>query len=733
MIILLWALFFCDSSGAIENKHPSELFPSPQVLKHNVEFWKKIYAQYSGRQVIIHDSEDLSIIYQVVHLDSLFRGIQVSKRIQWKKIGRIKKYYKSLLWNLSKRRKLNIKHLTDREKYVASLFGEKLSKARLRRAAKHIRDQSGLKERFKQGLKQSGLYLSKMREIFLTYGLPEGLLVLPHVESSFNYKAYSKMGAAGIWQFTRGTARRYLKVNYYVDERLDPIRSTEAAAKLLSRNYQVLKTWPLAITAYNHGHYGMKRAKKKYGADLSKILKYYKSRTFKFASKNFYAEFLAALEIVKSYEKYFPEVEFNKPIDYIEFKIPHYVTVNALLKSMNVEVEEFASLNPALRSPVLRSKRRIPKNFKIRIPWQDNLDMEELYDKISSQSKFNKQIQSDLHVVRKGETLSLIATKHRVSVSDILAYNDINNVHIIYVGQNIRIPTKEKSVSKVLKMQAKAKKEIKLAEATPLANEEKSGVLDVPHSLQVETVYADLKKSNDGKRKILESKNISSANKSSDIDHLDAKYYSKTSTDVKGKKLKPVEIQKLEQQFATMEVEMAMALPDFHVELSKNLITRIVRSPYSEKLSPFFQEIAWPENGQVKVEPDETLGHYADWLEVSSKKLRTINGLTYSQAIRVGQPIWLAFGKVTPEEFHRRRLEYHQGIEEDFYSRFYVEGVKMYKVKRGENIWTICNRIFEMPYWLIKKYNPQVDLNRLIAGQELQIPIVMAKNTKQNS
>ena len=109
----------------------------------------------------------------------------------------------------------------------------------------------------------SGQYMIFLKKIFKKYDLPEELIVLPHVESSFNYKAYSSAGAAGIWQFTRGTGKQYLKISYEVDERLDPILSTEAAAKLLKRNYEVLGSWPLAITAYNHGAYGMKRAVKK--------------------------------------------------------------------------------------------------------------------------------------------------------------------------------------------------------------------------------------------------------------------------------------------------------------------------------------------------------------------------------------------------------------------------------------------------------------------------------------
>jgi membrane-bound lytic murein transglycosylase D len=124
------------------------------------------------------------------------------------------------------------------------------------------------------------------------------------VESSFNPKAYSKAGAAGIWQFTRSTGKKFMKVGRGVDERRDPIRSSKAAAQLLEQNYRILRSWPLAITAYNHGISGLSKARKTKGSEEA-IFSDYSTRRFQFASRNFYSEFLATRHVANNYAHYF--------------------------------------------------------------------------------------------------------------------------------------------------------------------------------------------------------------------------------------------------------------------------------------------------------------------------------------------------------------------------------------------------------------------------------------------
>jgi membrane-bound lytic murein transglycosylase D len=712
-----------EASVAQMNTYSRVLFPTPEVLKPNVEFWKNIYAKYSEREVVLHDSEDLGIVYEVVNLDTLFRGAQVSERLKWKKIEDIKRDYRSVLLALANKGILEYAALSQKEKQIEALFGTSFNPSRLKRAAYNIRTQSGLRERFKLGLQRSGVYISKMREVFREAALPLELLVLPHVESSFNYKAYSKMGAAGIWQFTRGTGRRYMKINYEVDERLDPITATECAAEHLKRNFETLGNWPLAITAYNHGLNGMVRAQKLHGNDLGEIVQNYQSRSFGFASRNFYAEFLAALHVSNNFTYYFGVIQFHEPIDFAVFQTTDYITVNTLLKTLQIELEEFAKLNPALRPPVLESKRRIPRNFAIRLPAREDLNIGELYAKISPQEKFAEQIRPEWHKVETGENLSLIAQKYGVTLRELMALNNLDHRQVIYAGQNLQIPAGAKAgLETSSATTASVETPTQLAEATESRPKEKTSVTDVPpavtispvqvEALPIEPPAADTRSGSSSSREpnLVSITSTSPANAESPADGTT-----------------PAE-QMMENRTASIAEEMTWALPDFYAEVTKSMSTRIVRIPQYEVVQESFRNIAFPENGQVKVEPDETLGHFAEWLEVPARKLRAINRLDYDQPIRIEQSLWLTFEKVTPEEFHRRRLEHHQTIEEDFYHNYRIVGENLYKVRRGENIWIISNRVFEIPYWLVKKYNPNTDLLSLMGGQELVIPIVVAKN-----
>ena len=189
-----------------------------------------------------------------------------------------------------------------------------MSNAELKAAVERVRFQLGQADRFRAGLIRSGTWKPYIYEALDKQGLPRELAALPHVESSFDPTAYSKVGAAGMWQFMRSTGVRYMRIDHIVDERRDPFLATDGAVRLLAENYSNVETWPLALTAYNHGVAGMRRAVLQQNTtDIATIVRKYQSRSFQFASRNFYTAFLAALEIDTHPEKYFPGIKISEP------------------------------------------------------------------------------------------------------------------------------------------------------------------------------------------------------------------------------------------------------------------------------------------------------------------------------------------------------------------------------------------------------------------------------------
>jgi len=226
---------------------------------------------------------------------------------------------------------------------------------------KRLRFQLGQADRFKEGIVRSGRWQDYIRTEFRLLNIPSQLAALPHVESSFRTDAKSHVGAAGMWQFTRSTGRRFMRVDHVLDERLDPFIASRSAGLLLKNNYETTGTWPLALTAYNHGAAGMRRASKQMGGtDIVKIVREYKGRTFGFASRNFYNAFLAALDIDQNTEKYFGKVERDKPRVLRAVDLPAYYTPQGLLNAFGLKHNVFKSLNPALLSTVWANHKYIP-------------------------------------------------------------------------------------------------------------------------------------------------------------------------------------------------------------------------------------------------------------------------------------------------------------------------------------------------------------------------------------
>jgi len=340
-----------------------------QGLEDRIEFWKKVYTQYGQDDVIIHDRIRVNLIYDVA-----VRGEQEAK------VDSVEQAIEEIRSNLENPENLSPFAKQIRDTIVAN--GVPLTAASLGDLRGNIHTQLGIKERFREGIVRSGRYLEAFQEIFDKEGLPLEIALLPLVESSFENRALSNAGAAGIWQFTRGTGRLYLTVSRRIDERLDPAKATRAAARLLRDNYDALGSWPLAITAYNHGRGGMLRAQSEVGSsDMTKVIDEYKGPLFGYASMNFYSEFLAAVDVYKNYEQYFGQLVLDQP-----------------------------SLRPS--APVTVAAAKAPPKKAVPV----------------------KAASSDKYRVRKGDTLAEIAQRFGTTVRELMDTNNLRN-SVIHAGQ----------------------------------------------------------------------------------------------------------------------------------------------------------------------------------------------------------------------------------------------------------------------------------------------------------
>ena len=284
-----------STAAASEAVGISPHFPRPPALHPNVEFWKRIYTEFGVGDFVLHDRDNLHVIYDVVQVNGTTNE-RHAEELAKPEVERARERYEAILVSLA--RSIPPEALGLEGRWVDRAWGCPCPPEGLLRAAANIRVQQGIREKVEEGMQRARGLLPRILPILRRHNVPEELAALPLVESAFNPQARSKAGAVGLWQFVVSTGKRYLTINRGRDDRRDPIRATEAAARLLRHNYEILGSWPLALMAYHHGMEGVLAAQAAVGSSaVEEIIARYSGPRFGFASKNFYAEYLAALEI----------------------------------------------------------------------------------------------------------------------------------------------------------------------------------------------------------------------------------------------------------------------------------------------------------------------------------------------------------------------------------------------------------------------------------------------------
>jgi membrane-bound lytic murein transglycosylase D len=410
-------------------------FPLYDSIRPNVDFWTRVFSEWSLGQVVIHDKDFPGLVYEIVDLPGPGEASYTPE--QKGRVEGLRQDWERYLLELE-RKVATSQPLQEIDKVWVLHFATVVGADRLNGAHERVRCQRGLREQFRQGLERSFRYDGPMRAILKDHGVPEDLAYLPHVESSFQYQARSSAGAAGVWQFTRGTGKRYLTISSVIDERLDPIAATRGAARYLQEAYAALGSWPLSVTSYNHGVAGMQRAVERHGVDFERIYREYDGKLFGFASKNFYAEFLAARRIAKNPAPYFPEGYTPQPeLDLDSIVLEVRTTPAQLAQRYGVRFEELAGLNMSWLSR--SSGHRLPQGTRVWLPKGSLAASTRSAPATSAGGDDGSE--GDMYVVRPGDSLSSIAAAHDISAGSLRALNRIPATsNLIRVGQRLRIP-----------------------------------------------------------------------------------------------------------------------------------------------------------------------------------------------------------------------------------------------------------------------------------------------------
>jgi len=603
VVVLLLSL-----SAAVSADDP---FPLPDELVPDVEFWIDVFTEYTTEQGVLHDNRQLGIVYERIDLPS-----DASARTRRKLISDRRKAIRESLERLAASAAT-----TADDARIRGLFPAGATAADFRAAAGRIRFQQGLSDRFRDGLIRAGRWRSYIEDTLGARGVPVDLVALPHVESSYNPNARSNVGASGIWQFTRSTGRRFMRVDHIVDERNDIYPATDAAARLLAYNYSITGSWPMAITAYNHGLASVRRAMREFGDDaLVDILRRYDGRTFGFASRNFYVAFLAAREVDQNVERYFPGLKADSSLDYDEARLDRYLPVESLADALEIRPTELARHNPAWQPTIWQGSKHIPKDAVVRIP--HGAATTALAAALTGNIGWaDEQLPDLFHRVSRGDTLSQIAETYKTRVSTLVALNNLNSRHRIRIGDRLRLPA---------------------AGPAPVAAAVEEAVLTAQETVAPPAPAA-----------------------LTDVDD---------------------------------RAEPAALLSD--------------PNDYSVDARV-----------SIEVHPQETLGHYADWLGIRTQILRDLNGLAFRTPVVVGQRLTLP-PATDIDDFERRRVDYHRTLQNAFFSEHRIEAVRDHRIRRGESIWLLALQRYDVPVWLFRQYNPDVKPETVRPGTVVRFPIL---------
>lgn len=756
----------------------SELFPRPVSLETAVNFWIRVYTEVDTSSGFLHDSENLSIIY--ARLDQDRQAIE----------ARRKSVEQDLIVLGSGKRT----DLTTSQERILALWPNNVSNQRLRESADHVRWQLGQSDAFLAGLERSGAYREHIRDVIRNKNLPSELAVLPHVESSFNPGAYSSAAAAGMWQFTRVTGQRFMRIDHIVDERMDPYIAADAAMSLLEYNYRALGAWPLALTAYNHGAGGISRAVRETGTTaIDVIVAEYKGPRFGFASRNFYAQFLAVNDVEQNAERYFGQINFARSPDYIEVRTDAFIDAQVFADSIGISLDRLRKDNPALRTVVWDGVKRIPRGFRLKLPASQFSSDSQLLARIDQDFKYPVQTPDISYEVERGDSLSVIAERFNTTVGQLVSLNQLRSRNSIQIGQRLLLPQSEAQAARIVvsdegiytitrgdtistiarRFNVNAGELLRLNGVADARLIYPGQELKLPGLFDQDAQSVEASAIASNTAVIVEDRINEPDPRTQDIavvqnTRISAVLQEEVAPGL-GSQLALVETPEIEEEITLpnglrdempeirpeasdspvgLEVDNQSVLPSEDLDSDQDEIAQngaddqfsvaeseaialesdIEILPTETQLAEFLaadpSDYSVAPNGSIEAQASETLGHFADWLDIRAWDIRRLNNMAYRDPVIIGKRLGLNFDKVSRADFELRRRDFHFNMQREFFATYRIQDVEEYEIRRGDNISRIARSRYSAPLWLIRQYNPEIDFNRIRVGQKVVFPLL---------
>ncbi len=365
-------LYCSPSAKSIEGRSVriSKNFKVESELARRFHFWKRVYTLWSHSQYALHSAEYPEVVLEIIDTKISSGSDKFKNRLADNHLKKQAVIYKRILKNMHKLSKQGREsEFTPVMQRIADIMDHISDKDKYLRVANNLRIQRGQQQEIQRGLVYASPYMKYIKEAFNNEGVPEELAMIAFIESSFNLRAESKVGAVGVYQIMPDTGAQYMIVNEEIDERRDPIKSARAAAKLFKLNYKQTDSWPLAITAYNHGVGSMLKAIDQVGShDIVKIIDGYKAKSFGFASKNFYTGYLAILYTLNNVETIFPDLKLKPALKYKNVKLNKQTWIADIKTEYSLSTATIVKYNPDLSKFLVENDGYLPKGYVLKVP-----------------------------------------------------------------------------------------------------------------------------------------------------------------------------------------------------------------------------------------------------------------------------------------------------------------------------------------------------------------------------